>query len=150
MFYYDYTYFNNFKFYIVIKNETIFHLGLELPSYSNLIHDPNKLLPYINWLNNYFKGIINKHNFKLNKPLSSFDNLVYEELVKVKPGSTISYKELAYRINKPKAARAIGNALSRNEILILIPCHRIIKSDGSLGGFAEGPILKDLLLSLEK
>jgi methylated-DNA-[protein]-cysteine S-methyltransferase len=70
--------------------------------------------------------------------------------LKIPYGQSRSYAELASLIDKPKAARAVGNALGANPIAILIPCHRVIASDGTLGGFGGGLPVKQYLLALEK
>lgn len=150
MFYYDYVDYMNYTFYITIKDDFIYSLGLQKPSDSSHVYNQEKLLIYTTWLNNYFKGIIKPHTFKFNPSNSNFNNQVFNELVKVESGATITYKQLATSIGNANASRAVGNALSKNEILILIPCHRVIKSNGSLGGFFEGPILKNILLNIEK
>jgi methylated-DNA-[protein]-cysteine S-methyltransferase len=64
-------------------------------------------------------------------------------------GETRSYRQLAADIGQPGAARAVGRALARNPLAIIVPCHRVLKADGGLGGFAGGPDMKCYLLSLE-
>jgi len=80
----------------------------------------------------------------------NFDRQVLENLRKVPSGATVSYIELARRSNAPRAARAVGNALNRNPIPILIPCHRVVRKDQSLGGYAGGIRWKQTLLKLEQ
>jgi len=70
--------------------------------------------------------------------------------MKVPPGDTRSYAWVAKEIGRPKATRAVAQALKRNPWPLIIPCHRIISSDGKIGGYAYGLSLKKLLLSLEK
>ena len=74
---------------------------------------------------------------------------VWRELLTIPYGQTRSYGEIARAIGSPKAARAVGMAAGRNPIAILIPCHRVIGSDGSLTGFAGGLDAKKFLLALE-
>lgn len=83
--------------------------------------------------------------------LSSFTIKVLENLKDIKYGQTISYKELALKLGNKNLSRAVGNALRKNPTPIVIPCHRVIGSDGSLKGFMgkEGIKIKDLLLKLE-
>lgn len=81
---------------------------------------------------------------------SPFQTLVYKALLTVKPGETISYQGLAKKMGKPEAARAVGTALGKNPFLIVIPCHRVIRENGELGGFAAGLDIKKTLLNLEK
>ncbi|MFV0255809.1 MAG: methylated-DNA--[protein]-cysteine S-methyltransferase [Erysipelotrichaceae bacterium] len=80
---------------------------------------------------------------------SEFDTKVYNYLSTIPFGSTISYKDLAIAVNHPKAARAVGRAMNTNELAIIIPCHRVIGSNGKLVGFAGGLALKRQLLNLE-
>ncbi len=80
-----------------------------------------------------------------------FQIKVWSELLKIKRGKTITYKELAKRIGKPSAFRAVGNAVGKNPYPISIPCHRVLKSDGGLGGYSGvgGFIKKKKLLRAE-
>jgi methylated-DNA-[protein]-cysteine S-methyltransferase len=80
---------------------------------------------------------------------TEFDQTVWITLKEIPFGETRTYKWLAERIGKPNASRAVGQALGRNPIPILLPCHRIIESDGSLGGFSGGVDLKRRLLEIE-
>ncbi|PLX26902.1 cysteine methyltransferase [Candidatus Parcubacteria bacterium] len=79
----------------------------------------------------------------------SFSNLVYEKLRGVPKGRVTSYQELAKAIGNPKASRAVGNALNKNPYAPKVPCHRVVKSDGSIGGFAEGSKKKIKMLEGE-
>jgi len=79
-----------------------------------------------------------------------FQIRVCKEICSIPPGSAKSYKWVAGRIGDAGAARAVGQALNKNPFPILIPCHRVIKEDGSLGGFSQGSRLKKRLLELEK
>lgn len=80
---------------------------------------------------------------------TDFEKTVWNVLHEVPYGETRTYKWLAEKIGKPNASRAVGQALSRNPIPILIPCHRIIESDGSLGGYTGGIEIKRRLLDIE-
>ncbi|MBF0488697.1 MAG: methylated-DNA--[protein]-cysteine S-methyltransferase [Nitrospirae bacterium] len=81
---------------------------------------------------------------------SMFYSVVYKALREIPYGVTCSYKELAERAGSPSAARAVGQAMSHNPIPIILPCHRVIASDGSLGGYSGGVAIKEKLLALEK
>jgi len=83
---------------------------------------------------------------------TEFQKKVWSEIAKIPKGETITYKELAKRIGKPKAVRAVANAVGKNPVPIIIPCHRVVKSDGSLGGYSgKGGIkTKRALLKKEK
>ncbi len=78
-----------------------------------------------------------------------FQRRVWEELRRIPRGSTVTYGELAARIGMPGAARAVGAAVARNPVSIVVPCHRVVGSDGSLTGYAGGVERKRALLAME-
>ncbi|MBC7221227.1 methylated-DNA--[protein]-cysteine S-methyltransferase [Candidatus Bipolaricaulota bacterium] len=78
-----------------------------------------------------------------------FQQAVWKELVNIPYGTTITYRELASRLARPRAARAVGQALAANPLPILIPCHRVLPAGGGVGGFGPGPDWKRRLLALE-
>ncbi|MFC2160010.1 methylated-DNA--[protein]-cysteine S-methyltransferase [Actinomycetota bacterium] len=80
---------------------------------------------------------------------SEFEKKIWKAASKVPFGNISSYKEIAEICGRPQAYRAVGNAMGKNPVLLLVPCHRILKSDGSLGGFSAGLNLKKRLLNLE-
>ncbi|STY94105.1 methylated-DNA--[protein]-cysteine S-methyltransferase [Moraxella bovis] len=101
-------------------------------------------------LDEYFKG--KRTVFELPLDLShgtDFQIKVWQTLCKIPYGHTISYKELASMINKPTAHRACANANGKNLISLIVPCHRVIASDGTLGGYTGGVSIKRILLDLE-
>ncbi len=79
-----------------------------------------------------------------------FEQSVYHALRQVPYGEKITYKTLAETIGKPRSYRAVGNALNKNPLLLFIPCHRVVKSDNSIGGFALDLSIKYTLLSIEE
>jgi methylated-DNA-[protein]-cysteine S-methyltransferase len=81
--------------------------------------------------------------------ITPFQKLVYDFVRTIPKGKTLTYKQVAIGIGKPKAYRAVGNALNKNPFAPEVPCHRVVKSDGSLGGFASGPSKKISLLKSE-
>ena len=91
-----------------------------------------------------------QNGIKLAPKGTAFQQSVWKELLKIPYGQTRSYKELAIAIGKPKAARAVGMALNKNPIPLIIPCHRVIGSNGSLTGFALGLETKRWLLEMEQ
>ena len=101
-------------------------------------------------LDEYFEG--RRHEFDLEvdlSPLPAFQQDVLTELVRVPYGHVDTYGGLAERIGRPRAARAVGGALNRNPVPIVVPCHRIVGAGGSLVGYAGGLERKRLLLGLE-
>ena len=87
------------------------------------------------------------------KPLficgSVFEKKVWNATRSISYGKTLCYGGIAETCGNPGAGRAVGNALGKNPVIIIVPCHRVIKSDGSIGGFSAGPGLKKKLLELE-
>lgn len=81
---------------------------------------------------------------------TAFQHSVWQALLDVSWGNTASYQDIAIIIGNPKAARAVGQAVGKNPISLIIPCHRIISQDGGIGGYAWGPSLKKKLLEFEK
>jgi methylated-DNA-[protein]-cysteine S-methyltransferase len=100
-------------------------------------------------LHSYFSGRRRHFDLPLEIEGTEFQKKVWTELRSIPYGETISYKELAKRIGKPSAVRAVGAANGANPIPIIIPCHRVIGNDGSLTGFGGGLPLKRKLLELE-
>ena len=80
---------------------------------------------------------------------TAFQESVWRELRKIPPGETRSYAQIAAAIGQPGAVRAVGTANGDNHVAVLIPCHRVIRSDGSLGGYAGGLDRKRQLLAAE-
>ncbi len=81
---------------------------------------------------------------------TAFQKRVWDALMKIPPGETRSYAELAASLDAPKAARAVASACAHNRIAIVVPCHRVIRGDGSLGGYRWGLALKQQLLESER
>ncbi|MCG3148513.1 MAG: Methylated-DNA--protein-cysteine methyltransferase [Verrucomicrobiae bacterium] len=81
---------------------------------------------------------------------TAFQQLVWRTLLKIPRGETRSYGWVAKKIGKPRATRAVGSACGANPVPIIVPCHRVIAGDGSLGGFSSGLALKRRLLALEQ
>lgn len=101
-------------------------------------------------LTEYFRGERTEFTVKVSQSGTPFQERVWQELQKIPFGTTISYGELARRVDNPKAFRAVGGANGRNNISIIVPCHRVITHDQHLGGYASGPDHKIFLLDLEK
>ncbi|MDR0444493.1 MAG: methylated-DNA--[protein]-cysteine S-methyltransferase [Treponema sp.] len=98
----------------------------------------------------YFNGKRKKFDLPLDLQGTDFQITVWESLQQIPFGETRSYGEIAAMTGNPKASRAVGMANNRNPIAIIIPCHRVIGSNGSLTGYAGGIELKRQLLELEK
>lgn len=97
---------------------------------------------------------LKKERFSFDLPFSlegtRFQLNVWQEALKIPYGETASYKDIAKKIGSPQAFRAVGAALKENPVQLLIPCHRVISTNGNLGGYAGGKLVKKSLLSLER
>jgi len=101
-------------------------------------------------LNEYFCGKRTHFDLPLLPNGTDFQLKVWDALCRIPYGETRSYRDIAEFIGNPKASRAVGGANNKNPIMIIIPCHRVIGSDGSLTGYAGGLDVKEKLLQLEK
>lgn len=104
------------------------------------------------WIRGNFKDLRAKPNcFKLDlSGLTPFQKKVYSVLRQVPPGEVITYGELAKRAGYPGAARAVGSAMKRNRLPLVIPCHRVIPASGGFGEYSAGKGWKKMLLEMEK
>lgn len=101
-------------------------------------------------LKEYFEGRLKRFTVPIDwSAMSPFQIRVLTELFLIPYGETASYGQIAACIGKPKASRAVGTAVARNPIPIIIPCHRVIPADGSLGGYLWGPKIKRRLQEIE-
>ncbi len=111
---------------------------------------PGILEECVKQVDEYFRG--RRKAFSLNLTLrgTEFQNTVWRQLITIPYGRTYSYGEFAAAIGKPLACRAVGNANGKNPISIIVPCHRLIGSNGSLTGYGGGLWRKEWLLKHEK
>jgi len=101
-------------------------------------------------INNYFDGDISALNaIQVRQPGAPFSQAAWKAMKKVKPGAVISYADLAERAGSPAAVRAAGSACAKNAIVLVVPCHRIVKTGGALGNYAYGLNKKEWLLRHE-
>jgi methylated-DNA-[protein]-cysteine S-methyltransferase len=112
--------------------------------------DKAPLREVIQQLRAYFAKELETFELTLAPEGTDFQQSVWNELCGIPYGETISYGELAKRVGNPKASRAVGAANGQNPIPIIIPCHRVIGSDGKLTGFGGGLPIKQKLLALEQ
>ncbi|WPY98799.1 methylated-DNA--[protein]-cysteine S-methyltransferase [Christiangramia sp. OXR-203] len=110
---------------------------------------PEILQTAILQLQEYFSGRRQQFDLKLNPKGTDFQKKVWEELRNIPYGTTISYLELSRKLGDEKAIRAVASANGKNPLWIVVPCHRVIGSDGSLTGYAGGLHRKKWLLDLE-
>ena len=112
--------------------------------------DADQLRETVSQLRAYFAGKLEIFNLDLAPEGTSFQLAVWKRLCEIPFGETISYGELARRIGNPNASRAVGLANGSNPIPIVIPCHRVIGSNGKLTGYGGGLPIKEKLLALER
>jgi methylated-DNA-[protein]-cysteine S-methyltransferase len=112
--------------------------------------NPAAFVEPIRQLRAYFAGDLETFDLALSPQGTPFQQRVWNELCKIPYGQTISYGQLATHIGNPNASRAVGLANGSNPIPIVIPCHRVIGSDGKLTGYGGGLLIKEKLLALER
>jgi methylated-DNA-[protein]-cysteine S-methyltransferase len=133
-----------------LKSEKTFLKRLSDKFPGKLIRDDQKNRNVLNQLRKYLKGDLKRFDCKLDLKGTSFQKKVWTALSRIPYGQTRSYKEVAQAIGHPKAFRAVGNSNGQNSIPLIIPCHRVIESNGGLGGFGHGVKVKRRLLDFEK
>jgi methylated-DNA-[protein]-cysteine S-methyltransferase len=115
--------------------------------------DPNKCFftqQAVTQLEEYFAGKRTQFDLSLNAQGTAFQHQVWQKLRTIEYGQTCSYADIAKGIDNPKAVRAVGAANGRNPLTIVVPCHRVIGSNGKLTGYAWGMDIKAGLLALEE
>ena len=146
MFYYEYKT-NIGKIYISADKKNILEISFNKPNYDK--NETPLIKKTFLELEEYFNGQRKTFYLPLKLEGTDFQKKVWKELIKIPYGKTISYKELATSIGNEKACRAVGMANNKNKIMIVIPCHRVIGSNGDLTGYAGGLNIKQQLLELE-
>lgn len=110
---------------------------------------PKPLQQCVTQLKAYFKNELNHFDLKINLKGTAFQKRVWSHLLSIPYGKTISYLDLSKQLGDVKAIRAVANANAKNPLWIIVPCHRVIGSDGSLTGYAGGLHRKQWLLNHE-
>jgi methylated-DNA-[protein]-cysteine S-methyltransferase len=113
-------------------------------------HDPAALAGAVAQLDEYFAGERARFDLALDLRGTDFQRAVWEQLRGIPYGTTVAYLELANRIGRPDIVRAVGAAVGRTPVPIVVPCHRVIGSNGSLTGYGGGLPRKRALLDLER
>ena len=132
-----------------LEHEPRSRLLARMEQEEGLVTDPARLAPVERQLDDYFQGRREVFELALAPRGTPFQVRVWQELLKIPYGQTLSYGTLARRLGDPLLTRAVGTANGANPISIIIPCHRVIGADGSLTGYAGGLELKRQLLALE-
>ncbi len=119
--------------------------------HANLREDPDATAPLIPavFTPHLPLSLLQPMPLRLHLRGTDFQLKIWQRLLQVPPGNLISYQDLALSIGQPTAARAVGRAVGQNPICYLIPCHRVVRSDGSIGGYRSGIARKEKLLASE-
>lgn len=116
-----------------------------------ILRDPKRLDAAAREIGEYFAGRRTVFDLPLDLSLShGFRQVVQQQLPQIGYGKTRSYGQVAAMVGNPKAVRAVGTACATNPVPIVVPCHRVVRADGTLGGYAGGPEAKSTLLTLER
>ncbi len=134
-----------------VRNEKVFSSHLRNTLGFQVIKKPEYFTDLVKQFKKYFKGELKSFKFPLDLRLGTpFQQIVWKQLLTIPYGTTRSYKWLAHSIKNPKSARAVGNANGKNPLSIIVPCHRIVRENGELGGYTGGVQTKRYLLKMEK
>ena len=124
-------------------------LSVEDTPAEGAVRNKAKLKEAVAQMRAYLAGELTAFTLPMEQSGTPFQKSVWEELARIPHGETISYRQLAERVRKPLASRAVGSANGRNQIIIAVPCHRVIAADGTLGGYGGGLWRKQWLLDHE-
>lgn len=119
------------------------------PEFGEFVHEDEFLARVTDQLDEYFAGSRRDFDLPLAATGTDFQRKVWDALMTIPYGEAISYAELAKRVGNPAASRAVGGANGRNPISIVVPCHRVIQADRTIGGDGGGLPVKQFLLELE-
>ncbi|MGB5946657.1 methylated-DNA--[protein]-cysteine S-methyltransferase [Paenisporosarcina sp.] len=119
-----------------------------LPSYE-LVENAENMQSYSDGLIEYLTGESRNFTEPVDLYGTQFQKYVWKALLEIPYGQTVSYTDIAVRVQKPSAVRAIGTAIGANPVLITVPCHRVIAKSGALAGYRGGLEMKEQLLALE-
>ncbi|MBG0827058.1 methylated-DNA--[protein]-cysteine S-methyltransferase [Planomonospora sp. ID67723] len=112
--------------------------------------DPRRIDPVRRELDAYFSGRLRTFTTPVDLQLATpFARTVLQMMLAVPYGTATTYRQIAERIGRPRALRAVGNALTGNPVCVIVPCHRVVESESVLGGYAGGTAVKERLLRIE-
>ena len=125
-------------------------LSVDAAPVETFVRNRAKLKDAVAQMRAYLAGELTSFTLPLGQAGTPFQQKVWDELRRIPFGETISYRQLAERVGKPLACRAVGSANGRNQLIIAVPCHRVIAADGTLGGYGGGLWRKEWLLAHEQ
>ncbi|MBC6138073.1 methylated-DNA--[protein]-cysteine S-methyltransferase [Listeria innocua] len=149
-FYDDSIHFAGEKIYFAATDKGLFYVGKKVENLQSATHDPEKMRKYKAELLAYLNGESINFTSPIDLSGTALQLEVFEALKTIPYGETRTYTEIAEQINRPKAVRAVGTAIGKNPLLVIIPCHRVIGKSGKLTGYSGGIPMKQALLTLEK
>jgi AraC family transcriptional regulator of adaptative response/methylated-DNA-[protein]-cysteine methyltransferase len=117
--------------------------------HAEFVQDNTALQPLLEQVNEVLEGRLAASKIKLDMPGTPFQKEVWQELLRVRRGQVCSYSELARRVGRPKAVRAVASACARNPVAFIVPCHRVLRKGGGLGGYGYGLDCKREILRME-
>ncbi|MDY0871559.1 bifunctional transcriptional activator/DNA repair enzyme AdaA [Dongia rigui] len=121
----------------------------EFPEADSIVADETALGPYVSEILHRISGRAPRADLPLDIRMTAFQRQVWAALTRIPAGETRTYGEVASAIGQPSAARAVGNTCGRNPVAVAIPCHRVLRNDGAIGGYAWGPERKQALIRAE-
>jgi len=133
-----------------LKSEKVFLKELKKQFSGEIVRNDKRNKEALSQLKKYVKGELRHFKCPLDLKGTPFQKKVWSALTKIPYGQTRSYQDIARAIGHPKAFRAVGNANGSNPAPLIVPCHRVIESNGGLGGFGHGLKVKKQLLDFEK
>jgi O-6-methylguanine DNA methyltransferase len=133
-----------------LTSEAAFLKEIENSFQGEIVRDDRKNRKALAQLGKYLQGKLKRFDCPLDLRGTPFQMNVWMELAKIPYGETRSYQDVAKAIGHPKAFRAVGNANALNRVPLMLPCHRVIESNGGLGGFGQGIEAKRQLLAFEQ
>jgi O-6-methylguanine DNA methyltransferase len=133
-----------------LTSEAVFVRDLEAAFHGEPVRDERKNKDVLGQLRRYFQGTLQQFTCPLDLRGTPFQLAAWQALTKIPYGETRAYREIAREIGHPNAARAVGSANGANRIPLIVPCHRVIESNGKLGGFGQGLDAKRALLAFEQ
>ena len=134
-----------------LPNENFMEKYLKHLTIGKIQKNPSEFKDIIRQFSYYFDGNLQHFDYPIDLRLGTpFQQKVWKKLITIPYGETRSYKWLASSIKKPHAFRAVGNANGKNPLSIIIPCHRVVRENGELGGYTGGTNIKRFLLKLEQ
>ncbi|MBC1999940.1 methylated-DNA--[protein]-cysteine S-methyltransferase [Listeria marthii] len=148
--YYDTIHFSEKELYFAAKDVGLVYIGTQEEQIQSAKFAPEKMTLYKEEIRAYLNGERTQFTVPIDLAATPLQLEVFNALQAIPYGETRTYTEIAEQINRPKAVRAVGTAIGKNPLLLVIPCHRVIGKNGKLTGYSGGIAMKEALLTLEK